>query len=81
MQELILRNKRIYHNYSGLFQATFGLSLDTYWDALTGFDLTRFDDLVVMPYPDGTGCAEAVNARWGQEAQDLLAHLLGMEGC
>ncbi len=76
-RETVMRNKRLYHNYSGLFASTFGIGLDTYWDDYMGFNVIRFDDLVVAPYPDGISCAQAVNARWGQEAEDLLRHLLG----
>jgi hypothetical protein len=78
LQDVFRANLKLRGDYYRKFGATFGWPLASFFNNLTGFDIVKFDDVVVKP-PDGTSTKDAVFARWGQEGVDIILGLLGPE--
>ena len=49
LREIVLEHKKKQHQYTTLFKETFGLNLKDFMDALTGFDIVKFDAVIECP--------------------------------
>jgi hypothetical protein len=79
LQEYCARNVRVRRAFAPRFLKAFGTPLDKrFWDNLLGFDVVKFDDVVVKS--GSRSMYEVVVFRFGQEAADLLKELLAAEG-
>jgi len=57
------------------FKRIFGISMGNYFDNLLGFDIIKFDDQFIHS-EDQESVAQAINRKYGQEAQDVIRKLL-----
>ena len=57
-----------------LFEKTFGVAFDYYFDGLSGFDIIKLDDNVIKS-PDGVSMSDTILKNYGQEAVDLINRL------
>jgi hypothetical protein len=64
------------HNHAHEFQRIFGVSLTSYLNKITGFDIIKFDEFVRPKKNEST--ADALRRRWGQEAVNLVRALIHM---
>lgn len=74
--DFLVRQLGTYEACYAPFHATFGCNLRKFFDSLTGFDLVKFDDLVVKP-ADNQSCRDAIVAKWGEAAAKLVERLIG----
>ena len=56
------------------FQEIFGVRLTRFWHPIFGFDIVKFDDNFIRP-PDGTSTHEAIVAKYGERAAELVESL------
>jgi len=56
----------------------FGVSLRSYWNNITGFDIVMFDDDVIKS-PENESMGATVLETYGQEAYDLIRRLISLE--
>lgn len=56
------------------FEKIFGTTLKQWTHYITGFDVIGFDEFI-NPDP-GVSCAQAVKAKYGQRAQDLIMEVI-----
>ena len=75
MRDLVVKHKKLQHDYQHQFHATFGANLGSYIDMICGFDIVRFDDEVIKP-PDGTSTRDAILAQYGEDAVKLVETLI-----
>ena len=75
-RDFFLKNKKLLHEHNQEFLSIFHVSLGTYWDILTGFDVVKFDEEFIKP-PDGRSTNEMVNEIYGERAQELCHILIG----
>jgi len=75
LADLCRSNARMRYTHGALFRWTFGVSLDRFWDNLTGFDIVAFDEQVVRPEANES-TAEAIERKWGAEARALAQGLV-----
>jgi len=59
------------------FRAVFGVNLKDFWGAL-GFDVVAFD-VNFIKSPDRFSCAEAIRAKYGDRAVQIVRDLMGDE--
>ena len=78
LEDVFRSNLKLRGDFYRRFGATFGWPLASFFNNLTGFDIIKFDDVVVKA-PEGTSIKDAVIARWGQEGEDIILGLLGPE--
>jgi len=57
------------------FKNLFGLELGDYFDALTGFDIVKFDENLLKS-PDGMSCRDVILEKYGEEAVGVIQKLL-----
>lgn len=57
------------------FELTFGKPLGHFMDPIFGFDLVRFDEHLIKP-EEGQSTEEAIKARYGQRAVNLIRELI-----
>lgn len=74
MRDLVMKHKRLQHDWSERFRATFGVPLSSYMDTFTGFDICRFDSEVVKS--GDSQMAEAVRRNYGEDAVTLIQALI-----
>ena len=70
-QRSLMRQK-----YSELFFDTFKEPLFKWYDAYIGFDITKFDSEIIMPYNDGTSMSQAIEAKHGKEIKDMILEFI-----
>lgn len=73
--EIVMRNKNLRDKYYAQFKQIFGISILTFLDLFTGFDIVRFDEKFLQT-PDGQSTADCLLERYGQEAHNLISNLI-----
>lgn len=64
----------LYKKHARQFEQVFGQKLKLYWDNMTGFNIVKFDDEIVL---SGDSCMkDKVQERWGQAGVDLMMALI-----
>ena len=75
MRNLLLGNRKKVHDNKNAFYCTFGVSLDNYFDIVTGFAITKFEDDVIKSAPN-VSMKDTVLSRYGQEGIDIIVRLI-----
>ena len=78
LTKLVRRNLELYGQTYREFTEMFGVSLRSYWNNITGFDIVRFDDDVIKS-PENESMGATVLETYGQEAYDLIRRLISLE--
>jgi hypothetical protein len=71
---MITLHKKLFHDYAEKFQEIFKVSLDKYWDYITGFDIVQFD--TDLKCPDGVSLKDLITDKYGSKASELVTKLL-----
>jgi hypothetical protein len=74
LREIVLHNKKLVHDHEATFQATFGVSLSSFWELVTGFDIVKFDKW--LETPDGVSTHDYLLQKYDQNALTLVEDLL-----
>jgi hypothetical protein len=78
LPELVRQNLDLYRQTYREFAKIFGVSLRSYWNNITGFDIVMFDDEFIKS-PDNKSMGDAILETYGQEAYDLIRRLISLE--
>ena len=78
LTKLVRRNLELYGQTYREFTEMFGVSLRSYWNNITGFDIVMFDDDVIKS-PENESMGATVLETYGQEAYDLIRRLISLE--
>jgi len=78
LTKLVRRNLELYGQTYREFVEIFGVSLRSYWNNITGFDIVMFDDDVIKS-PENESMGATVLETYGQEAYDLIRRLISLE--
>ena len=70
-------NKLKYKIYSREFNAIFGMPLHRFWNTLTGFDIIKFNDVILCP--DNISLESHVIKLYGENSSKLIKNLIGCE--
>ena len=70
-----MKRHEILELHGSSFHRLFGCNLDLFLHPLFGFDVIAFDEQLIKP-PNGTSTRQAILEKQGQEAVDLILHLL-----
>lgn len=73
--ERLLRMKHKEEFYHKEFQRIFGVSLKSYYDYFTGFDIVKFDEECIKT-PDNKSMREVVFESYGEEGEELINTLI-----
>lgn len=74
LRDIVLKNKKLFHDNQAQFLSLFDVPLKSYWDDVTGLDIVKLDIEVVN---SGDLCMqEAVQSKFGAEAVNLIHRLL-----
>lgn len=76
MRDLVLMNKKLFHDHQSEFLATFKVALGSYWELMFGFDVIAFDDFVKPCENEST--KDAIRRQYGDRAVSLIERLIGM---
>jgi len=74
MYTIIKQNKAKYLTKTNEFYATFNLRLTNYWDIITGFNITKFDNDIKCP--DGISLKQHIENTFGLDAVALIMSLI-----
>lgn len=75
MRDVLLGNRKKLHDNSKGFYCTFKVSLHNYFDIITGFEITKFEDEVIKSAPN-ISMKDAVLSEYGQEGVDIIVKLI-----
>jgi hypothetical protein len=75
LYDFMLENRQRYIKYATLFRAIFSRDLHHFWDNVTGLDVVKFDEEFIKPI-EGQSTREAILAKYGQTAVDLIDKLI-----
>ncbi len=74
LRDLVIKNKRKFHDNQLAFHTTFGISLKEYWDLIFGFELFKFDEW--LGTPDGISTHDYILTKYGEGALKLVEGLI-----
>ena len=77
-REFFLKNKKLHHDHNQEFLQIFHVSISSYWDIMTGFDVVKFDDYI-KPIEGVESTADAIKRQYGDRALELVSLLIGYE--
>lgn len=70
---------KLYRGNCDDFQNIFKISLRSFWDIYTGFDIIGFDSFIGTP--DGKSTKQHVLDNYGQKGIDLIMRLISPSEC
>ncbi len=74
MRQIIMKNKKLYHENHSEFLRTFGRPLTNYWDMIFGFYIIQFDADIWCP--KGVSLKDYLSEKFGEKASDLIYRLI-----
>lgn len=75
LRDVVFKNREKLRDYRKEFYCIFKVSLEGYFDFVTGFDLTKFEDDIVKSAPD-VSMKATVLSRYGREGVAVIKKLL-----
>ena len=75
MRKIILNHHKIKNENRQEFYNSFGVSLDNFFDLITGFDIAKFDKEIIKS-ADNESVKDKVLRKYGQGAVDVIIDLL-----
>jgi hypothetical protein len=75
LYDFMLKNRKLYMQYSTLFYKIFGVQLSRFWNNMFGFDVIKFDEEFIKP-PEGVSTAQEVERKYGEVGLRLIKSLI-----
>ena len=75
LRDIVLKNKKLEHDYKSKFQEVFGITLSNFMDPITGFKIVEFDQYIKTP--DGISTRDYLLRNSGEETVKLIEILIG----
>jgi len=74
MKEHLMKLKKLQSENRAEFYKTFEVTLETFWETLTGFDIIKFVEFIKTP--DGISASDWTTEKYGENADKLIERLI-----